>query len=130
MEALRRVIRYMYGTRNLGILIRPGQSSGRIFLQLRAFADAAYACARDGRSKFCYSFDLVPVSSEEADPVMYDPEAGNSGMFYSKAKFATTVALSSTDAEHQSVVECVESWRSFILPNFDRHRFSTIISLK
>ena len=50
MEALRRVIRYIYGNRNLGILIRPGQSSGRIFLQLCAFADAAYACARDGRS--------------------------------------------------------------------------------
>ena len=51
----------------------------------------------------------MPVSFEEADPVMYDPEAGNSGMFYSKAKFATTVALSSTDAEHQSVVECVKT---------------------
>ena len=109
MEALVRIVRYLYGTRLLGVVIRPGESSGRIFLQLRAFADAAYACARDGRSKFCYSFDLIPVNACDAEPVMYDPDAANSGMFYSKSKFASTVALSSTDAEHPSVVECVKT---------------------
>jgi histone deacetylase 1/2 len=109
MKALQRVVRYLYGTKELGIVLRPGMDCGSQFLQLRAFADAAYACARDGRSKYSYCFDLVPVGSLEADVIPYDPGVQNSGMFYSKSRFATTTALSSTDAEHHAITECVKT---------------------
>jgi hypothetical protein len=52
---------------------------------------------------------LIPVESADAEPVQYNAGGINSGMFYTRSRFATTTALSSTDAEHQAITECVKT---------------------
>ena len=88
--AMQRIVAYLYGTVSLGLVLRPGKmSSGRIFLLLRGYADAAYGCMKDGRSKLSFSFDLVSV------PEVYTGERVDegTGMFFTKSKICTEVNL-------------------------------------
>jgi hypothetical protein len=111
MRALLRITKYLYCTRALVLILRPGNviKNQRVFLRLRAYADAAYGCMRDGRSKLAYSFDLIPVDDPEVDPDTSAQMESGSGMFYSKSKISESACMSSTEAEHSSVVECVKT---------------------
>jgi hypothetical protein len=111
MKALLRVAQYLYCTRVLVLILRPGHvvKNQRMFVRLRAYDDAAYGCMRDGRSKLAYSFDLVPVDDPEVDTETSAQVQSGTGMFFSKSKISDTACMSSTEAEHSSVVECVKT---------------------
>jgi hypothetical protein len=106
-QAMMRIVGYIDGTKDLGLCLRPGDKmSGRVFLLLRGYADAAYGCMKDGRSKLSYSFDLVPVRQSQ-DPRV--EQEVHTGMFFTKSKISSNVPLSSTEAEHQVTVETVKT---------------------
>jgi hypothetical protein len=111
MQALIRVTEYLYWTRALVLILRPGNvvKNQRVFLRLRAYADAAYGCMKDGRSKLAYGFDLVPVDEPDFDTEESAKINTGTGMFFSKSKISETACMSSTEAEHLSVVECIKT---------------------
>jgi hypothetical protein len=79
-------------------------------IRLRAYADAAYGCMKDGRSKLAYDFDLVPVDDPDVDTEQSARIDTGTGMFFSESKISDTAScMSSTEAEHSSVVECVKT---------------------
>jgi hypothetical protein len=108
MMALHRIVGFLYSTRDDTLTLRPGdQSLGRVFIQLRGFADAAFASHPDGRSQLAYSFDLVPA---DAQGDTLEPQLDNlpSGMFISKSMLCPTIALSSPDSEISAKLECLK----------------------
>jgi hypothetical protein len=110
MAAMVRVVRYLWHTRGLGVRLRPGNKSiNNCFVQLRAYADAAAGLMRNGKSRMAFGFDVVygGTGTEEVGPQKL--QGGNTGLFYSKAFTSPTVQLSSTEAEHTCIVECVKS---------------------
>jgi hypothetical protein len=90
MNALRRILAYLYGTQSLGIHLSPQQSSTFI---LEGWCDAAYAVHPDGKSHSGYGFTSV---------------GSDSGLFYSRSCKQVNVALSSTEAELNAAVDAVK----------------------
>jgi hypothetical protein len=89
MQALFRVLRYLNGTRQLGITLCKDATMSKV-IQLHAYVDAAYGVHSDGKSHSGYCFTLGPH---------------NNGMFYSRSFKQTNVALSSTEAEINPLVD-------------------------
>jgi hypothetical protein len=110
MEAMVRVVKYLWGSRGLGVRLRPGSQQDReCFVQLRAYADAAAGVMRNGKSRMAFGFDIVQVKRENEEALMQMAQGGNTGLFYSKGFMSPTVQLSSTEAEHTCIVECVKT---------------------
>jgi hypothetical protein len=110
MLALINVIRYLWCTRTMGVILRPGNHglSPRQFLYLRAYADASYGCMANGKSKFNTCYDLVEKGIGESVQLP-QPLEENTGMFFSYGKVGETTALSSSDSEHTAVVEATKT---------------------
>ena len=85
-KAVRKILAYVAGTRDLGLTFRKGISSN-----LSAFADASYAAKSDDRKS----------ASKRAE--MY---AGSLVMWFSRTQKAVT--LSSTEAEYVRIGECAK----------------------
>ena len=85
-KAVRKILAYVAGTRDLGLTFRKGISS-----HLSAFADASYASKSDDRK------------SVSGGAVMY---AGSCVMWFSRTQ--KVVTLSSTEAEYVGIGECVK----------------------
>ena len=83
-SALKRILRYLSGTRTLAIRYKTIQNPGNIFL---GYADAAYANADDCKSTSGYVF------------------LASSGAITWRSKRQTTIALSSTEAEYIALAE-------------------------
>jgi hypothetical protein len=83
LQALFRVLRYLNGTRDLGITLCKDVTLPKV-VQLHAYEDAAYGVHSDSKSHSGYCFSLGPF---------------NNGMFYARSFKQTNVALSSTEAE-------------------------------
>ena len=102
------IVRYLWRTQDIGLIIRPGDPHAD--LQLQCYVDASYLTHPDSRGHSGYCLCL-----------------GNLGSFYSKSTKQTLVATSSTHAEikalYQLVVDlifvinlCEEIGRSIHLP--------------
>ena len=107
LEALVYLIHYLFGTRDLGLVLRPGDTeSGRIIVQLRAYADYSHACHSNGKGQNTICFDLVdataPASLSPLQRVM------RTGMMYFKTWMSKTVDLCTTEGEIGSTVEAVK----------------------
>jgi hypothetical protein len=110
MEAMVRIVKYLWCTRGIGVRLRPGSRQDRIcFIQLRAYADAAAGVMKNGRSRMAFGFDVVQVSDESTEAAPQSIKGGNTGLFFSKGFMSPTVQLSSTEAEHTCIVECVKT---------------------
>ena len=72
-------------------------------MRLRGFTDCSFACHGNGKSHYCFCFDLVDnTTHNEAYPFN---NLHNTGMFYLKSFMAPTVDLSSCQGETSSCVE-------------------------
>ena len=89
MQALFRILRYLNGTRDLGITLCKDVTFSKV-VQLHAYVDAAYGVHCDGKSHSGYCFLLGPHKN---------------GMFYSRSFKQSNVALSSTEAEVNPLVD-------------------------
>jgi hypothetical protein len=89
MNALARILSYLYGTQDLGITLMPGVE-GMTAPVLEVWCDAAYASYADGKSHTGYGFTF---------------QGTKSGLFYCRSKKASNVAQSSTESELDSAVE-------------------------
>jgi len=90
MNALMKILAYLYGTRELGIVLLPGDGNELI---LEAWCDASYATHEDGKSHSGYGFTFV---------------GSRSGLFYSRSQKQPNTALSSTEAELYAAVAAVK----------------------
>jgi hypothetical protein len=80
----------------MGLHLRPGRTKQRnAVLELRGYADAAFANMEDGKSQYCFGFDLV----DSTDTTI------NTGMFFTKVATCPGASLSSTDAELTGIME-------------------------
>jgi hypothetical protein len=110
MDAMVRVVRYLWHTRGMGVRLRPGNAAANgCLVQLRAYADAAAGMMRNGKSRMAFGFDVVLGGAAIGDDCPQHIDGGNTGLFYSKGFTSPTVQLSSTEAEHTCIVECVKS---------------------
>jgi hypothetical protein len=89
LQALFRVLRYLNGTRTLGITLCQDVTIAKV-VQLHAYVDAAYGIHNDGKSHSGYCFSLGPH---------------HNGIFYARSFKQTNVALSSTEAEINPLVD-------------------------
>jgi len=106
--ALMHVVHYLYGTRDVGIRLRGGDSaSATRLLKLRAYADCGFANHEDGKSTYCMCFDVVPAE-ECLDKFRPFELLRKTAMFYFKSKKATNVDLATAQGECGSVVEAVK----------------------
>jgi hypothetical protein len=109
MKALLRVVHYLYITKTLGLVLRPGISRDegrRNLLKLRAFCDANYASMSNGRSQVSYGFDLLPTTLE-GEAIQHGYR--ETSLFASKLVTASDTALSSCDAEITGVCETLKT---------------------
>ena len=90
MNALFRILAYLYATRARGVTLRPMDTRS---LRLAAWCDASYALHEDGRSHSGYAFTFM---------------GSPSGMFYARSSKQTNVTLSSTEAELYAAVEAIK----------------------
>lgn len=90
MNALFRILGYLYATRARGVTLRPMNTC---HLRLAAWCDASYALHEDGRSHSGYGFTFV---------------GSTSGMFYARSSKQTNVTLSSTEAELYAAVDATK----------------------
>ena len=105
MNGLLQIVKYLYGTRDRGLRLRPGdRASANVYIQLRGFADCGYANHLNGKSQYCVGFDLVNAH-EHPDELVPLHTRNNTGMFYYKSWMAPTVDLSSTEGEAGVIVE-------------------------
>jgi hypothetical protein len=90
-----------------------------IRLKLRAYTDASYGSATNGRSQMCYGFDLTRYYDNKNndedfnnDDIINYPHPGDedisTGVFYTKTAIHTAVDLLSCQAEITAMVECTE----------------------
>jgi len=94
---------------DIGLHLRPGDTgTGRIHVLLRGYADAAYGCTKNGRSKLSYCFDLVPIQ-QDGNFTAPLSERINTAMFHMKSQVGERTSLSSTDAEHTVIVELIKT---------------------
>lgn len=107
LEALVYALHYLYGTRDKGLLLRPGFSSaGAIAVRMRAYADCGFASNGNGRSQYCICFDLVPESEhDEEHPIK---RLHRTGMFYFKSWMAPTTDLNTSEGEMGTVIEATK----------------------
>ena len=77
-DALMYVVNYLYGTRDKGKRLRPGdKASARTLVKLRAYADASVGCHLNGRSQYCTGFDLVDEQDhDDANPFSRSQRTG------------------------------------------------------
>lgn len=104
-EALMYVVHYLFGSKDRGLKLRPGDhASAQTMVRLRGYGDCGYANNINGKSQYCICFDLVPMDEtiDELNPLA---RLFNSGMFYLKSWMAPTVDLSSCEGEIGTVVE-------------------------
>ena len=95
MDAIHEVILYLKCTAHLELTyLSASQNQRDAIARLYGWADAAYACHRDGKSHsgICLSYGLP-----------------GTGKFYSSSKKQTVVCLSSTEAELYSAVEATKN---------------------
>jgi hypothetical protein len=89
LQALLRVLRYLNGTRDLGITLCKDATLSKV-VQLHSYVDAAYGVHSDGKSHSGYCFSLGPHKN---------------GMFYARSFKQTNVSLSSTEAKVNPLVD-------------------------
>ena len=98
---LKRILRYLKGTINLGITFYPSMDTDDTDVILYCWCDASFATCDDKRSQsgYCFSLGL------------------NNGMFFSRSFKQTPIALSSMEAEHEAVHEAIREivWLRSIL---------------
>jgi hypothetical protein len=93
-NCLRRIVSYLGGTIELGIMFRREASDdAATVIRLFCYVDAAYASHPDSKSHTGYCFGL-------GDP--------HNGMFYSRTVKQGNVTLSSTEAENAAAVEATK----------------------
>jgi hypothetical protein len=90
MNALMRILAYLYGTQDLGIVLLPGDSDTLI---LEAWCDASFDTHTDNKSHTGYGFTF---------------RDSRSGLFYSRSQKQPNTALSSTESELYAAVEVVK----------------------
>jgi hypothetical protein len=103
--ALMRVVQYLYVNKDLKLRLHPNHDNAKQYIQLRAYCDAAYSVTLDGRSQYCYCFDLV---ARDLKDVENDDFNTKTGMFYLKSKLADSVDLGTCGAETGSAVEAIK----------------------
>lgn len=93
-SSLLRIVSYLGGTKDLGVVFSKGLSNQAIadIIKLIAWVDAAYATHTDSKSHTGYCFSLGLLGA----------------MFYCKSSKQSIVTLSSTEAEIVAGVECVK----------------------
>jgi hypothetical protein len=93
-NCLRRIVSYLGGTIELGIMFRREASDdAATVIPLFCYVDAAYASHPDSKSRTGYCFGL-------GDP--------HNGMLYSRTVKQGNVTLSSTEAENAAAVEATK----------------------
>lgn len=105
LSALMYLVHYLWATKEKGVVLRPSdQASGATFIKLRGYSDCSYACHGNGKSHYCYCFDLVDASESMmgTNPLK---KIYNTGMFFFKSFMAPTLDLSSCQGETSTVVE-------------------------
>jgi len=90
LNALMRILAYLYDTQELGITLLPGKTDD---LRLMAWSDASYATHSDGKSHSGYGFTF---------------DGTESGLFFSRSTKQSNVTLSSTEAELYAAVEAAK----------------------
>ena len=101
------MLHYLYGTKDKGLILRPGDSTSRsIAVRLRAYTDSGFANNGNGRSQYCICFDLVPEHDhDEEHPIR---RLHRTGMFYFTSWMAKTTDLCTAEAELGPQVEAVK----------------------
>ena len=107
LNALIYMIHYLYGTRDLGLILRAGDSeSAKVVIQLRAYADYSHACHINGKGQYTICFDLV---NELTQGVVHPlKRVCQTGMFYFKTWMAPRVDLCTAEGECGPMVELVK----------------------
>ena len=101
-ERLKRVLRYIKGTTTKGLVFRrQSDVNDKNKLKVYCYCDASFASNEDMKSQSGYCFRL----------------GRNNGLYYSKSQKQSTVALSSTEAEHVAASEAVKelAWQRELL---------------
>ena len=103
-DALIYVVNYLYTTKDLGLILRRGDTaSAKTLVRLQGYTDMSFACHGNGRSQYCNCFDLV----DETDHCDTNPltRAYNTGMFMFRSFMAPTVDLCTSEGEVGAAVE-------------------------
>jgi len=109
MQALYRIIAYLYSTKHMGICLKRGHRyRANVLLLLQAFADASFASTIKGRSQLSHCLNLLTITNNphEAIPVV---DGSLSGMIFNKSYPQTSASLSSSDAEVCTTVDCIKT---------------------
>jgi hypothetical protein len=113
-KALIRIVYYLFGTKSIGIRLRPGiHGDAKVFLMLRAYCDASYASLVDGKSMYSFSFDMVPVGKDWEMIEAENSTVKQTGQFYTKTGTCPLTSLSSTDSETSAIVEAMKTVLQF-----------------
>ena len=93
-DCLLRILWYLAGTPNMGVVFHPDCSADRNrATRLFCYVDAAYATHTDSKSHSGYCFGFGDIGT---------------GMFYSRSFKQSTVTLSSTESEHHCATEATK----------------------
>ena len=99
MDALRYLVRYLYATRNRGLILRSSDhASAATLVKLRGYTDMSFACHGNGRSQYCDCFDLVAAAEHNDLHPLH--KVYNTSMFYLKSFMAPTVDLNTVSSWH------------------------------
>ena len=104
VTALIYLVHYLYATKEWGLILRRGdQASASTLVKLRGYTDMSFACHGNGKSHYCYCFDLVTEHQhKDLHPLN---QLYNTGMFLLKSFMAPTVDLNTCEGECGSLVE-------------------------
>jgi hypothetical protein len=102
LNAIIRVLRYLKGTKDLGITFHPTQKNRDTLVEIICYADAAYSVHTDGKSHSGYTYSLGDHKT---------------GMFFSRSIKQSRVTTSSTEAELTSLEEAAKDivWMRMLL---------------
>jgi hypothetical protein len=107
LEALLQVTRYIFATKDMGLRLRAGnKAASATLVRLRGYADCGFAAHRNGRSQYCYGFDIV--DGDECDESAPMDVGRKTGIINMKSSMATTVDLCTAECEGSTLVEATK----------------------
>ena len=105
MEALRRIVLFLWYTRDMCLRLRCGDKElAKMYVRLRGFSDCGYANHLNGRSQYSTGLQLVDADHAQDEHEPINPELPY-GMFTSKSWMPPTVDLSTCECEAGTLVE-------------------------